>query len=634
LHNPRKPPIPGPKYRTNRLHLLVLAAPLLAGLGACAPETRMTAPLDREEIPARELKQEPPAPAVATQAQAPAKRAAAAASTALTVPESAEEEMSPAEPEQTINIEIRELAKLGAWKYSLPGGEEEGVSFDFPITMNSQVEFYLDFFQNQLRPTFGRWLSRSGRYLPLMKKHLAEAGLPQDLAYLPMIESGYNLTAYSSAKAVGPWQFMQATGRSYGLVVDEYIDERRDPVKSTKAAVAYLSDLYARFDSWHLAVAAYNAGEGRIQRAMRDQDSNDFWEIANGYYLPTETKLYVPKLIAAIMIAREPEKYGFADIPYQDPLEYETVLVPRWTSLQAVSVACGADLEAILELNRQLRRAVTPPTVAEYPLRVPPGAGELVAENLARVRKTVTTQHREHRVAKGENLNSLSRRYNLDKKTLLRANKLRSEKISPGQKLRIPHEVATYRLLSESELAQQEKNTMAAGGPILHRVRKGETAGAIARRYDVSVQQLAAWNKLKDPGHIRLGQQLALYPDPPAVAPISAPPPGQMAVLEPQQVKTKAQPAAPESRQDETAAQIAILEPQQVKAKARSNAPLRTARQAGPAFHLVQEGETLWSIARKYQLSTRNIKRLNQMATDTIQPGRRLIIRSGSDLDA
>jgi membrane-bound lytic murein transglycosylase D len=456
---------------------------------------------------------------------------------------------------------------------------------------------------------------------------------------------------------------MQATGRSYGLVVDEYIDERRDPVKSTRAAVAYLSDLYARFDSWHLAVAAYNAGEGRIQRAMRDQDSNDFWEIANGYYLPTETKLYVPKLIAAIMIARDPEKYGFADIPYQDPLEYETVLVPRWTSLQAVSVACGAELEVVLELNRQLRRAVTPPTMAEYPVRVPPGAGELVAENLPRVRKTMTTQHREHRVAKGETLNSLSRRYSLDKKTLLRVNKLRSEKISPGQKIRIPHEIATYRLLSESELAQQqETSSMAASGPILHRVQKGETAGTIARRYDVSLQQLAAWNNLKNPGHIRLGQKLALYPDIPAVAPSSPTPAGQIAVLEPQQVKTKTQPATqeprqdetteqiavlepqqvktkmqpttPESRQDETTGQIAVLEPQQVKTKVRSNAPLRTARQDGPAFHLVQEGETLWSIARKYQLSTRNIKRLNQMATDTIQPGRRLIIRSGSDLDA
>lgn len=661
MHNPGKPSPPDPRHRARSARFL-LAVLLIAVLGACAPETHLTAPLDREAAPAQKPAPKTPAPPVATQVRAPVKRDPLPSAVALTVLESDEEMVSPAEPEQTISIEIRELAKLGDWKAALPLSGEEKVAYDFPVTMNSQVEFYLDFFQNELRGTFGRWLSRSGRYLPLMKKHLAEAGLPQDLAYLPMIESGYNLTAYSSAQAAGPWQFMQATGRSYGLTVDEYIDERRDPVKSTEAAVAYLSALYAKFDSWHLAVAAYNAGEGRIQRAMREVDSNDFWEIANGYYLPTETKLYVPKLIAAIMIAREPEKYGFADIPYQDPMEYETVLVPRWTSLQAVSVACGAALEEILDLNRQLRRAVTPPTMAEYPLRVPPGAGELVAENLPRVRKTVATQYKEHRVAKGESLSSVGRKYNLSKQVLLKTNKLRSEKLSPGQRLRIPHEVATYRLLSEEELARQVA-VVTADDLILHRVRKGETAAAIAKRYDVSVRQLAAWNDLKDPSRIRVGQQLALYPDTPAIAqPATVATAGQVTVLEPRQVKTKGQETAQESGQSDATGQVTVLEPQQIKAKgqvpveeprqseamaqvtileptqskkkASDGTPLRTARHTAPAYHLVREGETLWSIARKYQLSPNHIKLWNQLADDTIQTGRRLIIRSGSDLDA
>lgn len=588
MHTPKNTILPGPASKAGSCRSLLWAILLVAGLmGVGAPQALGETAEGKEQLPdqAREY------------------------SGFQGDMETSEEEMSLSEPEQTISMEIRELAKLGAWKSALPQAMEgEGVTYDFPVTMNSQVEFYLSFFQNELRSTFSRWLSRSGRYLPLIQKQLAEAGLPLDLAYLPMIESGYNLTAYSSAQAVGPWQFMQATGRSYGLTVNEYIDERRDPIKSTEAAVAYLSDLYARFDSWHLAVAAYNAGEGRVQRALRERDSNDFWEIANGYYLPTETKLYVPKLIAAIMIARDPERYGFATIAYQEPLEYEIALVPRWTSLQAISLACGVELEKILDLNRMLRQAITPPTVAEYPVRVPPGTKELVAANLPRVQKIVTTEYREHRVAKKETLKAISRKYGLKKQALVKANKLRSEKVAKGQRLRIPHEVITYRLLPEqSQLAaRQSAPAMAAtDNRILHRVKKGETAGTIAQRYNVSESQLAAWNDLQNPGQITAGQQLALFPDSPL-------------------------PDAPAL----AGMQIATIQPEQVKKAITGSQTRNTKKTAAHAYHMVKAGDTLWSIARKYQLSTRNIRRWNQMDNDTIQPGRRLVIKSAEDLDA
>jgi membrane-bound lytic murein transglycosylase D len=315
--------------------------------------------------------------------------------------------------------------------------------------MNDQVEYYLDFFTNRNRKTFSAWLARSSRYLPMIKKELALAGLPLDLAYLPMIESGFSTTASSPASAVGAWQFMRATGRSYGLKVNKYVDERRDPVKSTKAAVAYLSNLYKQFDSWHLAVAAYNAGEGKIKRAMKQSETDDFWEIAKSQYIYSETKLYVPQLIAAIMIAKDPEKYGFDDIDYDEPLDYETVRVPRGTPIKAVAVACNLADEEILALNRHLSKAITPPSEANYPLRVPPGKKDLVVENLPKVRQVTVTKFNTHVVKRGETLTTIRRKYKLSKTTLLKANNLEQERLSLGQHLRIPCQTTAYKLGDE-----------------------------------------------------------------------------------------------------------------------------------------------------------------------------------------
>jgi membrane-bound lytic murein transglycosylase D len=357
-------------------------------------------------------------------------------------------------PPQALNLaispEISEPAQLNAWDV-LPmlDAEEEVAPYDFPITMNAQVEYYLDFFQNRHRPTFARWLARSSRYLPMIKEEFAKAGLPLDLAYLPMIESGFNTTISSPASAVGTWQFMRATGVSYGLTVNKYVDERRDPVKSTKAAVAYLSKLYKQFDSWHLAVAAYNAGEGRISRAMKQSDSDDFWEIAQSQYIHSETKLYVPQLIAAIMIAKDPAKYGFDNIDYEEALEYETVLVPSGTPLKAVAMACHLPDNKILSLNSHLSRAITPPAAGDYPLRVPTGKKDLVLSNLPRVRTVTVTEFKDYRVQRGETLTSISRKHKLSKTTLLKANPLEHERLSLGQHLRIPYKTEAYQLSDE-----------------------------------------------------------------------------------------------------------------------------------------------------------------------------------------
>jgi len=363
--------------------------------------------------------------------------------------ESAPEEAASQAPKLAVSPEISELAQLNAWEVLPLGTGEETEAYDFPVTMNQQVEYYLDFFTNRHRKTFARWLARSSRYLPMIKEEFARAGLPLDLAYLPMIESGFNTKAISGAGAVGTWQFMRATGRDYGLTVNDYVDERRDPVKSTKAAAAYLTRLYKNLDSWPLAVAAYNAGEGKIKRAMKQSEQDDFWAIAKSRYIQAETKLYVPQLIAAIMIAKDPEKYGFGGIDYAEPLDYETIRVPRGTQLKAVAVACNLPEEKIIALNRHLSKAITPPSATDYPLRVPTGTKKMIAQNLPRVRKVSVIKFDIHEVRRGETLTTISRKYKLGKATLLKANNLEDERLSLGQRLRIPCQITAYKLTDE-----------------------------------------------------------------------------------------------------------------------------------------------------------------------------------------
>ena len=425
------PPLP-------RLFLILAAAALLmSSFTACAPVGNQSTTLIVPE----------PVPRVYTQKTAPAVQPKKPALRAeISIPEEAD----PQALKLAVSPEIAELAQLSAWDVlPLLDTGEEAVSCDFPLQMNDQVEYYLDFFTNRNRKTFSAWLARSSRYLPMIKKELALAGLPEDLAYLPMIESGFNTTIASRASAVGTWQFMRATGKSYGLTVNKYVDERCDPVKSTKAAVAYLSNLYKQFDSWHLAVAAYNAGEGTIKRAMKQSDTDDFWEIAKSQYIYSETKLYVPQLIAAIMIAKDPEKYGFNDIDYDEPLDYETVQVPRGTPIKAVAVACNLPDEEILALNRHLSKAITPPSEADYPLRVPPGKKDLVVKHLPKVRPVTATEFNTHVVKRGETLTTISRKYKLSKTTLLKANNLEQERLSLGQHLRIPYQTTAYKLSDE-----------------------------------------------------------------------------------------------------------------------------------------------------------------------------------------
>ncbi|MFH1216546.1 MAG: LysM peptidoglycan-binding domain-containing protein [Pseudomonadota bacterium] len=496
-----------------------------------------------------------------------------------------------AEPETTVAEELQELQNLGFWlPKDLYQADEEKTSYDFPMTINKEVEFYLDFFQNKQRKLFTCWLERSTRYLPMIKEELREAGLPEDLAYLPMIESGYSLTAFSRAKAVGPWQFMSPTARDYGLEINKYVDERRDPEKATKAAVAYLSDLYNMFDDWQLAVAAYNAGGGKIRKGIKNYNASDFWELAQEQYLHDETKRYVPKLIAAIIIAKNPEKYGFTNINYAAPLEYETVEVPPGTSLRAVEVACGTDLENLRNLNRQLPKLMTPPGEDAYTLKVPVGKKESVVKNLSKVKATVSTEYKTHVVADNrETLTKICSLYDVNKTTLLKANNLRKSKLAKGQRLRIPCRTTNYVLWD------QDSPTLASAPVdqqmVLHRVRSGETISSICRRYNVPADLVASWNGLKNVNNIKVGQQLALY--------LSATPGMDNVVAE------------------------TIIE--------KSSASIREDQ---PAPYKVRKGDTLWAISQRFELTPQQIKKWNNIKGNVIQPGTVLRLNAPDEIDA
>ena len=258
--------------------------------------------------------------------------------------------------------------------------------YSVPIVYNEDVEVYINLFQTRLRDRFSSWLARSGQYLPMMRKILKKNDLPEDLAFLPLIESGFNPKAHSRAKASGPWQFIQPTGKRYGLRVNKWIDERLDPVKSTVAAASYLKNLYNMFQSWALSLASYNAGEGKIARAMTKTQAEDFWELKESDHIRDETKNYVPKFMAATIIAKDPERYGFF-IDYHEPLVYDEVGVPTATPLKTIAKAAGVSVEKIKFYNPELKLDTTPPNYPGYRLKVPPGTRETVAANLAAKKK-------------------------------------------------------------------------------------------------------------------------------------------------------------------------------------------------------------------------------------------------------
>ena len=260
-------------------------------------------------------------------------------------------------------------------------GEEEDLAslltadylrqFDIPIVFNDAVQYFVKYFTTEKRKIMANWLKRSRRYVPMIKEILREQGLPEDLIYLAMIESGFNPRAYSSMKACGPWQFVYETGGRYGLRVTHWVDERRDPEKSTVAAALYLKDLFNQFGDWYLAAAGYNAGEKRIERAVEQHETSDFWELSKYNTLPRETREYIPRLLAAAIIAKEPQRFGFTNIDYDQPVRFVNEKVPGATSLTVLAKAASTEVTKLRALNPELLTGITPPDSDDYSIKLP-----------------------------------------------------------------------------------------------------------------------------------------------------------------------------------------------------------------------------------------------------------------------
>jgi len=394
------------------------------------------------------------------------------------------------------------------WRSELPIGEEsnddfnlEGfpkdqtkneTDFDIPIVMNARVEQFIQHFQTAGKKIFSNWLARSAKYIPLMRNLLRENGLPEDLVYLALIESGFNPNAYSRRKATGPWQFIYPTGKRYGLSVNWWVDERRDPEKSTIAAAKYLKDLYDLFECWYLAAASYNAGEGKISRAMKRYRTEDFWELSKYRYLKRETKNYVPQMIAAALVAKDPEAYGFVDIQYQDPLCYDKVRVPEVTTLGLIAEACEASVVELKELNPELLRGCTPPGVSDYEVRIPCGRREVFVRNFEALQPLPRFQFKTHIVRKGDTLSGIAKRYRVDIQPLLEINKLRkNSRLSIGMNLLIPIPLqqAHTPLRTVKKTADRRSQDPRSEG-FIYTIQKGDTIWSIANDIRVNSASL------------------------------------------------------------------------------------------------------------------------------------------------
>ena len=325
----------------------------------------------------------------------------------------------------------------------LPSSENRAASLSsavttFPSLVNEKVKGFISFFQGKTDSFFSRSLARSQAYEEMMKKIFREKNLPEELFYLALIESGYNPTALSRAKASGIWQFVAQTAKRYGLRVDKWVDERRDPEKSTHAAAEYLKTLHGMFNSWDLAAAGYNAGEGKVLKAMKIARSDDFWEISKYRFLKQETKEYVPMFLAAVTIAKEPQKYGFDNIEYHPPLVYEKVSVPPSTSLASIAKAAETDLSEIRSLNPALIREKTPPNSPSFDIKLPIGKKDVFERNFPRLSRP-SGKNSQHRVCSGETLSRVAKKYQVRLQDLCAANEISSHTIiKPGSILKIP----------------------------------------------------------------------------------------------------------------------------------------------------------------------------------------------------
>lgn len=447
-----------------------------------------------------------------------------------------------------------------------------------PLDMNSHVQKALDLYKGSYRKSFLAAYRRSGKYRPFIVTRLRKAGLPEELSWLPLIESGFTIRALSRARALGMWQFIASTGYKYGLKRDRWIDERMDPEKSTEAAIAYLSELHQIFGDWDTVLAAYNCGEGRVLRTINSQKINyldHFWDLYTR--LPSETAFYVPKFLAVLRIINNPKANGFVLPPVDKPVETETFTVDRQISLKSMAESIGVSPDLLQELNPALKHHTTPPS--PYEIRVPEGKGEVALAKLNQIPNwhppvipTYARSTATHRVRKGETLSTIARKYGTSVRAIMRANKLRTSRyIKVGWHLKVPVKkeyVSNEKTAASTVYATKSNHATVNLSTRRYTVRKGDSLWNIANRFSTTTRAIQTANRMSGTA-LSIGQVLKI--------------PGQPISIE----------------EDKTIA------------------------------YRVLKGDSPYIIAQKHQMELSTLLRLNQLTPrSTIFPGQILLVKA------
>ncbi len=379
-----------------------------------------------------------------------------------------------------------------------PGQPSVGCDAPVVTVTNDRVQKWLDYFQGRGRKDMQRWLNRMPKYRPMISRMLAEEGLPPELLFLAVIESGMNPNAYSKAHAAGMWQFISSRARMHDLRVDWWIDERRDPEKSTRAACAYLKELYERFGSWELALAGYNSGEGRVERAQRKRPGcPDYWCLD----LPRETENFVPKFMAAVMIGSNPEAYGFTVPSSSAGLEYDTIEIRDAVDLQVIADATGVSYDDVKKLNPAMRRWCTPPSDSPSTVRVPLGTGDRCVAAIAKIPADERVTWRRHRVSRGETLSGIASAYGTSVAAIRSVNNIRNpNSIRSGSYIVIPIGPGADSISGHADVS----------ATITYRVRRGDTISSIAKRHGKRTRDVLRWNGLAWNSRIYPGDKITI----------------------------------------------------------------------------------------------------------------------------
>lgn len=500
-----------------------------------------------------------------------------------------------------------------------PGNEADAKVLNQPAAeqiqpqMNADVYRYIEFFTGNGRSTFERWLKRSGRYMNLFRAILQKEGLPPDLAHLVFVESGFNLNARSVSAAVGPWQFLRGTARLFGLDVNQWVDERKDPEKSSVAAARYLKHLYATFGDWPLALASYNAGEGTVLRAIKRQGTTNYWDLK----LPRQTEDYVPQFMAVLAISHDPGKYGFDDIELDDPMEFDEVALKGAVDLRSVATLAECSVDELKALNPSVVRHAVPGKNGVTTIRVPRGKGEVLTRKVSEGAKLPAVDLTvRHHVRRGETLKSIASKYGVSAQRLARANGIgRKHPLKVGAQLTVPAVTPPPApLLADADDPRASTDYVparnigpparingqsTADGRSTHTVRKGQTLASIAAQYGCNASDIRRWNHLTT-NSVRRGTRLKIRSD---VADST----GTLA-------------AAADS------AQIATIR----AGRHRKGSSTSVHGKRAGATVTVRPGDTLASIAHRNGTTIAALRRANGISGSRVRAGQKLRLGAGS----